>query len=220
VQERHRDKEPGLAAFDYTLIPIAQALIAGYDGVRNTDSARFFERVQGKALLKRLHRKLRMWVSHVAGRVEGVNAADFGDRPGVPEDLVADTKVFLERVKAHASQASEPLPFVDELVSDLTEMLDEATSEWRETEDIAARVAELRRQTNEAAAQFEQDLISYRRALASVIGRGHPDFQKLRIQHARTPDKDDDANAPESSTPEPLQSADVTPLPAHAEPPC
>src|SRR5690606_38611101 len=47
------------------------------------------------------------------------------------------------------------------------------------------------------------------KTLRSVLGRSHPDFQKLRVEKASKPDDDDDPNGPQPSPP-------VTPAP---EPP-
>jgi hypothetical protein len=217
VQERHREKEPGLAAYDLTLVVSGQALITTYDEVRATESSRFFEHAEGKTTLKSLHRKLRMWAAHVADRIEGVDMAEYGDNPEVAEDLIADANALIERVNRHAAQASEPLPFMDALIADLTEAIEAAKGEWRQAEVAASDVADMRRAMHEAAEAFERDLISYRRALASVIGRNHPDFQKLRLERVTTPDEDDDENAPESGDPDTHEEDNVTPLPTPTE---
>jgi len=216
VQDRHRDKEAGLAAFDHTMVISAKTLMTTYDGLRTTDSARSFERAEGLSTLKSLHLKLRVWGAHVADRVPGVDASTFGDNPDVLDDVITDAQVLVKRVEEHAAQASEPLPFKDELVADLTAAIEAASGEAGQTENVTAEVAALRVKTHEAAEAFERDLVSYRKALAAVIGRNHPDYQKLRADRARTPDEDDDANAPESGAPEPVGD-NVTPLPTNED---
>jgi len=55
--------------------------------------------------------------------------------------------------------------------------------------------------------------VAYRKTLKAVIGRGHPDYQKLRADRARTPDEDDDevAAALPEDLPEETEEAQATP---------
>jgi hypothetical protein len=196
VHERHRDKEPGLASFDTSLAVNAPAYITVYDDVRRYAKRRMEERTEAKAETTNLVYKIRIWGPQVARDIEHVQAGEFGENPDVPDDVIGDGKSLVEHATKRAEEGKEPLPYHDQLMEDLGGALAKAEAEWKEAEEAQADFRALRIKVREIGAALEKDLVAFRRVLRTVLGSEHPDYQKLRLERARTVDADDDPGAP------------------------
>jgi len=195
VQVRQRDKEPALAAFDHTLVPATEEFIVAYGKVSTYASSRAQEHREGKTAIAALGKKTRVWAVVVAVDIGPFKASELGKRPDVPDAVIADAEVLLKMARGHKGPDGKKLPYLESLEKDLGAAIAEAKKEWGEAEAAAADYNALRRRAHEAAYRFERHLIAYRRALKTVIGKAHPDYQKLRVRRAPSPDRDDDQEA-------------------------
>jgi hypothetical protein len=195
VFARHKDKEPGLATFEKPAVESARSFITMHDMVTRAAAERLQEHGNGKTKIDELLKKERIWAAKLSIDIPGLNPADFGDNPDVPDDVLSDGDKLIEIGTNHRDLNGEPLPYAELLVQDLGAAIEEAKTEWDEAEGVQGGYRTLRAQCREAAAAFEKGLIAFRRALKAVIGRAHPDFQKLRVERARTRDVDDDEGA-------------------------
>jgi hypothetical protein len=198
VLARNSDREPGLASFDTSLGVNAPAYIEAYDTVRRYTKRRMEERTEAGVALDELLYKVRIWAPQVARDVEHVVASEFGENPDVPDDTISDAKVLIETVSKRADENKEPLPYTEELLEDLGNALVKAQAEWDEAEAAQADFRAMRIAVRETGVALEKDLVAFRRVLRTILGSEHPDYQKLRRERARTPDVDDDANAPQA----------------------
>jgi len=215
VLARHRGKEPGIAAFDASIGVRAPLFITAYDNARRFAKRRMEERTEAKGSLEDLLYKVRIWAPQVARDIEHVIAGEFGENPNVPDDTIGDAKVLIEHVTKRAEEGKEPLPYTEALLEDLGTALARAEAECDEAEAAQAELGALRKQVRETGRALEADLVAFRRVLRTVIGSGHPDYQKLRRERARAADADDDANAPSLPTPpintQPAEEAPASP---------
>jgi len=213
VHERHRDEEPGLASFDTSLAVNAPAYITVYDDVRRYAKRRMEERSEAKAETANLVYKIRIWGPQVARDIEHVQAGEFGENPEVPDDVIGDAKSLIEHATKRVEEGKEPLPYHDQLMEDLGGALAKTEAEWKEAEEAQAEFRTLRIKVREIGAALEKDLVAFRRALRTVIGSEHPDYQKLRLERARTVDADDDPGAPPVPEKDFDDEDDLQPLP-------
>jgi hypothetical protein len=195
VQDRQRDTEPALAAFDHTLVPATEEFIVAYGRVSAYATRRAQEHREGKTSIAALGKKTRVWAVVVAVDTGTFKASDLGKKPDVPDAVIADAEVLMKFARGYKTAAGKKLPYLASLEEDLGAAIAEAKKEWDEAETAASDYNALRRQAHDAAYRFERHLIAYRRALKTVIGRAHPDYQKLRAKRARSPDRDDDQEA-------------------------
>jgi len=195
VFARHKDKEPGLATFEKPAVERARSFITLHDAVTRAATERLQEHGNGKNKIDELVRKERIWAAKLSIDIPGLNPADFGDNPGVPDDAISDGDKLIEIGTKHRSLDGEPLPYAELLAQDLGTAIAEAKADWDQAEGVQGGYNTLRAECREAAAAFEKGLIAFRRALKAVIGRAHPDFQKLRVERARSRDVDDDDGA-------------------------
>jgi hypothetical protein len=195
VHERHREREVALQGFDGSTPAIAVLFMRVYDLLKKLASDRMQEREQAQTALDDLLRKERVWALQIAMDVPGVYASDYGDNPHVPDEVINDADSLIEIGTKHLTVDGEPLPYAEALAADLGGAVEIARKEWMEAEQAQDGYTQARNECREVAVKLEKGLIAYRRALAEVIGRAHPDFQKLRVERARTRDVDDDEGA-------------------------
>lgn len=215
VHARQREKDPALGAFDSTSAT-ASEFITVYDRLRNLAKLRMQERREGKEAISELVDRLRVWAPRVERDVEEVVSSEYGENPGVPDDVLNDAKVLIDHVTAYADRAGEPLAYAEALQTDLGGALATAEAEWAEAEQAQEGFAELRKTLHAIGLALEQDLVVYRRSLRQVIGATHPDYQKLRTERIRLVDEDDDAVA--AALPEGLEPKAPAAPPATDEP--
>lgn len=195
VQDRQRGKEPALAAFDHSLLPATEEFIEAFTKVNTYAASRAREHREGKTSIAALGKKTRVWAVVVAVDIGPFRASVLGKKPDVPDAVIADAEILLKTARGHKGADGKKLPYLESLEEDLGAVLAEAKKEWDEAEAAASDYNALRRKAHDAAYRFERHLIAYRRALKAVIGRAHPDYQKLRAKRAPSPDRDDDQEA-------------------------
>jgi hypothetical protein len=211
VHARQKGKAAGLGVFDSTLPGYCGTYMERYDALRQLAKRRMKERREGKLSIKNLLYTLRIWAPIVARDIEEVRAGEFGENESVPDDVIRDTKAILKYAIEHRDMAGEPLPYLDTLVADITPVLEAAEKEWGEAEEAQEDYSDMRNALHEVGVKLEKDLIAYRKSLRTVVGRGHHDYQKLRVDRARAPDEDDDEVA--AALPEDLpEEAEGTPV--------
>jgi len=213
VHARQKGKAAGLAIFDATLPGYCDTYIERYDALRQLAKKRMKERREGKLSIKDLLHTMRIWAPILARDIEEVRAGEFGENLSVPDDVIRDTKELLKYATEHTDMAGEPLPYLDTLVADITPVLEAAEKEWGEAEEAQESYSDMRNAVHEVAVALEKDLIAYRKSLKTVVGPGHHDYQKLRVDRARAADEDDDevAAALPEDLPEETEEAQATP---------
>jgi hypothetical protein len=93
-----------------------------------------------------------------------------------------------------------PFPWAAGAVTALRAAAADADREANEAAAADARYRELQATARTTGDAFDLELQRFRRSLAVVLGRNHPDFQKLRGNRAWAPDADDEEPEPAPST--------------------
>jgi hypothetical protein len=182
VLERHAARDPSLGAYLLTLKPTAELFISVFDLLEILETERALELGQGKAAVEVLIRSMNAWAGQVAGTkaIPGFVASAYGASPDVPDDTIKDAERLLGTVKKHHELDPEAMPFAPALLEDLGAALEKARVEWSQAEAIKSQHQDLVVKNRENAEKFSDLLISFRRALATFVGRSHPDYQTLR----------------------------------------
>lgn len=205
VLERNAD-EPAIAAYTDSLRTKSNDFILAYDTAGKHEATWRREMAEGRGAMALLQKEIDAWKPHVARERPGFDLTTIGDRPTVPEDLVQDAIALAEELdEVRAADGSTPAWATAAAVS-IRAKADDAE---RETDEAAAADSAHNEQlatVRATKAVFEAELSKFRETLRVVLGRNHPDFQKLRAKRAATPDVEDDPNAPPPSGP-------VTPAP-------
>jgi hypothetical protein len=191
VVNRNQASDVTIAFVGRSLVPAAQAFIAAYDTAYTFEAQQGAARVLGRAMLDALHARIRAWVGMLRADVPGFDEAELRGNPDEPEHLFADAKRIVEIVQARV----EPLPYAQELVTDLTEQGERARAEWTAARDALVRLQELRANTRKAATEFQRRLVAFRRTLRATVGTSHLDYQGLRS--SRVFETDDEPLEPE-----------------------
>jgi hypothetical protein len=195
ILDRHQGKSLAVAAFQPTLGQSAAAFIAAYDQLKAFSTTRSGRMELGRTATVKLLKLLRAWTAVAQPQVPGFDRSEYGDKPAVPDDVISDAEHFLQTVDQHNTQSEAPLAFTDDLEQELLPAIEAAKTEWASAGLSRADHNELMAVVREASRAFAIDLVAFRQTLQAIIGRGHPDYQKLRTAKARADDDDDDAVA-------------------------
>jgi hypothetical protein len=209
ILDRHQGKSLAVAAYQPTLGHSAAAFVAAYDQLKAFSTTRSGRMEQGRTATVRLLKLLRAWTAVAQPQVPGFDRSTFGDKPAVPDDVISDAEHFVQIIEQHNAEAQGPLGFTDGLMQELLPAIEAAKTEWSSAGLSRADHNELLAVVREASGAFSVDLVAFRQTLLAIIGRGHPDYQKLRVARARTDDDDDDAVA--ASLPEGAGEIDEDP---------
>ncbi|MBI4952039.1 MAG: hypothetical protein HY908_08395 [Myxococcales bacterium] len=202
VAERRKSDAPSLGVFAASVVTKAGAFTTAYDSLVRYEAPWRREIAEGKSAAAALHKQMRSWLPALLRDVPGFLAGDFGDQPEVPDDLIADGERLVDVIEAATTRGGEALPYRDIAVAALDPLVATAQKEWQEAEAADRHYQSLGAATRATAADFQTELVLFRRTLMSVAGRSDRDYQKLRAEKAITADEDDDPNAP--PVPEPV----------------
>jgi hypothetical protein len=113
----------------------------------------------------------------------------------------------------HRDEAGDPLSYLEELIAEIAPLLEAAEKDWGEAEEAVQSYSTMRDLVHAAGVVLERELIAYGKMLKAVVGRANPDYQKLPVDKARTPDEDDDevAAALPEDLPEETQTTPAVP---------
>lgn len=197
---RHADK-PAVAAFASSLVPKADTFIVDYDTAGRHEATWRREMGEGRGAMAALDNEIAAWKPHVARERPGFDLSTIGDRPTVPEDLIEDGHALADELdEIRGADGAAPAWATAAAVS----VRAKADDAERETDEAAAADVTHNEQlarVRTAKAVFDAELALFRETLRVVLGRNHPDFQKLRARKASAPDEDDDPRAPQASGP-------------------
>lgn len=191
VFERRKATEPAIAAFEPTLLPVADAFMEAYDKARAHRMSRAQAMGTGKGAIGELLRKMRAWTGLLARDVTAFQRGEYGDSPKVPDDVIHDAQNLVRVVRNRADEGA-PLSYQDGLIADLEPAIAAAQAEWGTAGTSSSTQSELLEEARKAADAFNTELIAFRRVLRALIGSSHPDYQKLRSARVTSPDADDD----------------------------
>lgn len=200
VVARHADK-PAIVAYTDTLGPKATTFIEAYDTAGKHEANWRREMAEGRGAMKALQTEIDAWKPHVGRERAGFDLTTIGDRPTVPEDLVQDAIALAEELdEVRAADGSAPAWATAAAVR----IREKAALAERETDEAAAADSAHNEQlarVRAAKAELDAELSKLRDTLRVVLGRSHPDFQKLRAKKASASDVEDDPSAPPPSDP-------------------
>jgi hypothetical protein len=189
VVQRHKAESTAIAAHEATLAQLTKPFAAAYDELVRLRAAT-------ADAVRALHATVRAWLPLAQRDVANIVSADFGGRPEVADDVIADAKDLLEQVKATAGGT---LPYQAACVSELERGIAAAAKAGAAAEAADARVGGLLKQLRDMAATLEAEVQAVRATLSARLGRRDPDLQKMRPRAVQEADADDDASAPAPS---------------------
>jgi hypothetical protein len=189
VVERHKAESTAIAAHEARLAPKTKAFAAAYDELVRLRSAT-------ADAVRALHATVRAWLPLAQRDVAGVISAEFGGRPEIADDVIADARDLLEQVKAAAGSVSV---YQATCVGELERGIEAATKATRDAEAADARFGGLLQRLRQAAGELETELQAVRATLSARLGRRDKDLQKMRPHAVCEPDEDDEAGAPAPS---------------------
>ena len=185
VLNRHKEAAPAVSAYVGTLDAAAQAFIVAFDEVHSSRPSRGATRRSGKEGTEQLVKTLRMWLALVDKDVTSFDRSNYLLRPVVTDDVVADGEQLLAVVEDFATGAGDPLPYADELRTDLEAAIDAARADYVSHNASRAELASLLSDARTKAEAFYEELVAFRRTLRAFLGSTHPDFGLLRNKAAR-----------------------------------
>ena len=141
VVQRHKAESTAIAAHEAKLAQLTKPFAAAYDELVRVRAAT-------ADAVRALHATVRAWLPLAQRDVAGIVSADFGGRPEVADDVIADAKELLELVKAAAAGA---LPYQAACASELARGIEAAGKAAAAAEAADARYAGLLRQLRQAA---------------------------------------------------------------------
>ncbi|MBC7173783.1 MAG: hypothetical protein H5U40_15185 [Polyangiaceae bacterium] len=200
VYSRHSDK-PEIAAYERSLPVLSAAYITAYDAAGRHESTWRREMLEGRGAMAALLRDLGAWKPHIAREKPELDLTTIGDRPTVPEDLTSDALALAEALDAVRDPDGNTPTWAAGAAAKLRESTKRAEDETDEAAAADAQHNELLAAVRKAKAPFEAELSRFRATLEAVLGRSHPDFQKLRAKKVSTPDPEDDPAAPSAAPP-------------------
>lgn len=211
VLDQHKGEDVNIAAYEEPLMLAVGTFRTSYDQLHVLATQRSTELSEGKSAVGHLYRRLRGWVALVDmnENISGFDPSQFGDNPGVMDDVIAQTKRFVEIVEQHQDKISNS----EELLADLGQALETAKTEWTDAQQVRKEYRTLVEQNRDNAARLHNVLIAFRKTLAQTIGRAHPSYQKLRMERVTREGLDaesDEALANDPAPPEPPVEATGT----------
>jgi len=189
VVERHKAESTAIAAHEAPLAQLTKPFAAAYDEVVRLRSTTM-------DAVRSLHAIVRAWLPLAQRDVAGMVSAEYGGRPEVPDDVVADARDLLEQIKAPAGAA---LPYQAACASELERGLGAATKASQAAEAADSRLAGLLKQLRQLGTELDAEVQAVRATLSARLGRRDKDLQKMRPRAVNEPDEDDDATAPQPS---------------------
>jgi hypothetical protein len=195
IVKRRAPQSPVIEAFLQFSVPKAEQYIAAYDKSMKFDADWKREMAEGRGAIVVLLKQIRAWAPLVKRDVPGFDTSTYGDQPDVPDDVIEDGERLASVIQEFRDSKGDALPYQKAALDALGVALQAADSQHQQ---LLASVREL-------AASLQQELVALRRSLMAVAGRTDRDYLKLRVEHAGTPDEDDDPNAPPA--PKPVQAA-------------
>jgi hypothetical protein len=189
VVERRKAESTAIAAHEALLAQRIKPFAAAYDEVVRLRSAT-------TDAVRALHASVRAWLPLAQRDVAGMVSAEFGGRPEVTDDVIADARELLEQMKTPASVA---LPYQAACAKELEQGIEAAAKAGRDAEAADTRYAALLKQLRQAASELDSELQAVRATLSARLGRRDKDLQKMRPHAVNEPDDDDDASAPAPS---------------------
>jgi hypothetical protein len=189
IVERHKAESTAIAAHEPRLAQLTKPFAAAYDEVVKL-------RASTADAVRSLHATVRAWLPLAQRDVAGMVSAEYGGRPEVPDDVIADARDLLEQVKA---PANAKLPYVAACASELERGIEAATKASQAAETADARLAALLKQLRQVAAGLDAEVQAVRATLSARLGRRDKDLQKMKPRAVNEADEDDDATAPAPS---------------------
>ncbi|HEX2882259.1 MAG TPA: hypothetical protein VHO25_22215, partial [Polyangiaceae bacterium] len=180
VLGKHKDGFEELKTFELRLVSAAQRFVEVYDASRVGETPRQ-EVVDARKALRKLELGIRRWTGILTRDIPGFTLASFLDGASLSDDLIGGAKRFLDLVRGFKTADGEPLEYVANIQARVTPLLAEATCCWEAAQDHMAAERELLRQTREAAAVVQKELVALRRTLKVILGATHRDYQVLRL---------------------------------------
>lgn len=176
----HKGGFEELKAFEATLVPAAQRFVQLYDAARVGETPRS-KMTDSRKALRRLELGIRRWTGILSRDIPGFTLSSILDADSLSDDLIAGAERLVELVRGFKGANGEPPSYVADLLARVTPLLDEATQSWDTAQRHMADERELLRQTREAAALVQKELVALRRTLRVILGETHRDYQVLRL---------------------------------------
>jgi hypothetical protein len=192
VIERQRGVHPALEALAGPTLAANEVFISRYDASRTQHPHAAREIEEFEAAVTPLRRATQAWMGPLVAAVPTITVSSFSNSSRSPKGIISDAKRMIELVQQHQASASEPLPFADALIADLTEKLEVAEKEFGDVGEIVSAQAELRNEARIAAGNLHRQLVGLRRSLRALIGRTHPDYRALLLR-TRSPRVEEEA---------------------------
>lgn len=196
VLARNKGEHNVILAYEDTLKTNAEAFISAYDAAATYEITARAEMKEGKAAITALASTAQSWMPLVQRDVPSFAAAEVNLKGGVPDDIIQNADQLHDIVTDYKDASDKALPYQTTCLKALDDALKKAIAQWTEAEKADTNYQELLSATRKMGSIFDEDLMAFRRTLASVLGRSDNDYQKLRAKRVHLDDDDDDASAP------------------------
>jgi hypothetical protein len=184
---------PQIAAFQHTLVPIAERHHAvGNQVTASTAHVHSLMQV-GREHVGVLYGAMHGWLAQVGRDLEDFDTRTFVARPDVPDDVINDGERLLSLVRQLPDDA---LPYGGALISTLGAQLEAARTAWAGAQDALSEQQALKAELRTASEALNAEL----KALRPIIGTSSRDYQKLRTARASQRDEEDDEPLSDTST--------------------
>lgn len=220
--EQHKGSSTVLAVYEKTLIPAATRFMEAYSSRQSTESSLKAANELRRGALETLRLELRSWVAYLASSLPGLDPTVMGDSPNVAEDLIADAESLLKLVAVNEAEGRQLPPGVDEMKPELTAAIAAARAESKTSVRSASELSLARTELRDAAAELQEQLVSFRQVLRLHVGSTHSDYLRLRVTRATLLEEGDELSDEEASEVEATLSgahAMVSPIPSSAPAP-
>ncbi len=211
ILKRRAGASPAVGAHMATVGPQAETYTAAYDRAVKYATTWKKEMEEGRTAVAALLKQIQAWVPLLLRDVPGFDGSVYGDKPGVPDDVLEDGERLLSVIDEARTAKGEQLSYRQQALAVLDPLVKAAVKEWGEAEaadkEYQSVMASLRTQADE----LQRSLVSLRHTLLIEVGRKDKDYQKLRAERAGYPDEDDDPAAPPAPAPKPAAASAALP---------
>jgi hypothetical protein len=211
IVKRRASTSPAMNAYLASIGPQTESYVAAYDRAAKFATNWKREMGEGRTAILALLKQIQSWVPLLLRDVPGFDGSIYGDKPGVPDDVLEDGERLLSVIDEFRDGKGEALPYRQQAVDILGAAVKAAAKEWGEAEAADKEYQNVMNQMRAQADVLQRSLVALRRSLLAEAGSKDKDYQKLRVERAGYPDEDDDPAAPSAPANKPANASTTPP---------
>ena len=206
VMQRNADKS-AIAAHSATMVPVANEVLIALQVLDLLKGKHKAVLAQSDKQTAQLHGLMLRWSGLLKRDLPSFDSEAYARNSGLPFDVVQKAKSF----KHFVEQEAAGLPYQEELLDELTTLIDGADGASKSANEARVVLQEKQHEVRELSVTFHKGLVSLRRSVRATLGASHFDYQRLRVSNGRVAAEPPDEEAPDAASTEPTSTASDAP---------